>query len=259
MNYAFIGCGNMAGAILERCLKVDFIKNPSDVWVCENNNERLNHFKNTLGTRGGTDPTDAAVFGDIIILGVKPNIASEVVEKVVNVPHMNEKLVISMIAGYNTNNIFADRKTPFVRIMPNLNAKNGGSVTGVAYNEYVNAEQKQTVYGFVNAFGSFHEIPEKLFGVFTAIAGCSPAFTYMYVDALARAAARLGMDKKQALSIAAKSVWGSAENLAESSEHPWELIDQVCSPGGMTAKGVYSLQKNAFEAIVSQAVEECLR
>jgi len=106
--------------------------------------------------------------------------------------------------------------------------------------------------------GIARELPEEVFPVFTAIAGCSPAFTYMYIDALARAAVRLGMNKKQAGEIAAAAVIGSAKVLTRSDEHAWALIDQVCSPGGSTIEGVCALQAGGFEAAVNAAVTACV-
>jgi pyrroline-5-carboxylate reductase len=99
------------------------------------------------------------------------------------------------------------------------------------------------------------ELDESLFGAFTAIAGCGPAFVYLFADSLARGAVKLGMGKKQALEIAAATIAGSANSLLRSNEHPWELIDRVCSPGGSTIEGISSLLSSNFEASVMGAVE----
>ena len=99
-------------------------------------------------------------------------------------------------------------------------------------------------------------VEEKNFPIFSVIGGCSPAYTYMYIDSLARAGVKNGLPKKMALEIAAQAVLGSAKTILESEEHPWELIDRVCSPGGTTIEGVASLQNDGFEATVIKAVEE---
>ena len=99
------------------------------------------------------------------------------------------------------------------------------------------------------------EIEEKLFSIYTAIGGCSPAFAYMFIDSLARGAVKNGMTKDAALKVAAQAVLGSAKMILESNEHPWKLVDAVCSPGGTTIEGVASLQEDGFEASVISAVE----
>ena len=66
------------------------------------------------------------------------------------------------------------------------------------------------------------------------------------------------MPKKQALEIAASTVLGSAEMVLKSGEHPWELVDQVCSPGGTTIEGIFTLEDNGFESTVIKAVDAVL-
>ena len=93
---------------------------------------------------------------------------------------------------------------------------------------------------------------------FGVIGGCGPAFAYMFIDAMARAGVKNGMKKSDALKISAQTVLGSAKMILESDEHPWQLIDNVCSPGGTTIEGVTSLQADGFEAAVHNAVDKAL-
>lgn len=121
--------------------------------------------------------------------------------------------------------------------MPNINATIGASTS---------------CYSTINASQTHEELVEQLFST----NGCaSPAFTYLYIDSLARAAVREGMPKDMALEIAASSVLGSAKMVLESDSHQWALIDQVCSPGGTTIQGVTSLQVNHFESTIYAAVD----
>ena len=94
-----------------------------------------------------------------------------------------------------------------------------------------------------------------LFGV---IGGCGPAFAYMFIDAMARAGVKNGMKKDTALMVAAQTVLGSAKMILESSEHPWELIDKVCSPGGTTIEAVTSLQADGFESAIHNAIDKAV-
>lgn len=122
-------------------------------------------------------------------------------------------------------------------------------------NNIVTAEQEEFVNRVFSACGKIVYVEEEQFPIFSAIAGCSPAFAYLYIDSLARAGVKHGMNKKTALEIAAQTVLGSAKLILESGEHPWELIDQVCSPGGTTIEGVLSLQENGFETEITKAVD----
>ena len=62
-------------------------------------------------------------------------------------------------------------------------------------------------------------LSEDFFPLFGVIAGCAPAFSYMFIDALARAGVKYGMAKQAALKIAAQTVYGSAKQILESDTH----------------------------------------
>ena len=81
----------------------------------------------------------------------------------------------------------------------------------------------------------------------------------MFIDSLARAAVKNGMTKAQALEVAAGAVLGSAKMILESDEHPWALVDQVCSPGGTTIEGVTSLKNDGFDEMIDKAMKECTK
>ena len=102
------------------------------------------------------------------------------------------------------------------------------------------------------------ELPESSFPLFGVIAGCVPAFAYMFIDAIARAGVENGMSKSDALKFSAQAVLGSAKMVLESDAHPYELIDRVCSPGGTTIEGVISLQADGFESAVHNAVNKAV-
>ena len=171
--------------------------------------------------------------------------------------YLQEKhMIVSIAAGKNLNYFqgYLSESTPIIRVMPNINALIGASTSCYTANEQVTDSQLRLITTLFETIGTIIEVPEHLFSIFTTIGGASPAFTYMYIDALARAAVREGMPKNMALDIAANAVLGSAKMILQSKEHPWALVDQVCSPGGTTIQGVSSLQSNHFETTIHDAV-----
>ncbi|MDR1560070.1 MAG: pyrroline-5-carboxylate reductase [Clostridiales bacterium] len=259
MKIGFIGCGNMAGAILSGCLQKDFFK-PDDVMVYEKDTDRLTYIINTWGVRGAADTRELMDFSDAVILGVKPGILPALLPEIGPAASKKAVLFISIAAGQSLARIeeLLGQEASVIRVMPNLNARIGEGVAAVCANSRVTEEEKQFVMDMFRAIGIARELPEEQFSVFTAISGCSPAFTYMYIDALARAAVRLGMNKKLATEIAAAAVAGSAKTLSQSKAHAWELIDQVCTPGGSTIEGISALQVGYFDAVVASAVNACV-
>jgi len=259
MNIGFIGCGNMAGVILNGCLQKGFFK-PGNIMVCEKDAERLSYITNNWGVPGSAGAPELLDFADAILLGVKPRDLPDILPGIGLKGAQKGVLFISIAAGRSMADIeqMLGAKAAIVRVMPNLNASIGEGVAAVCANTRVTETDKQYVIDMFRAVGMVFELPEEQFPVFSAIASCSPAFTYMYIDALARAAVRLGMTKKLATQIAVAAVSGSAKNLSLSETHAWDLIDQVCSPGGTTIEGISALQKGRFESVVSDAVSACV-
>ena len=149
-------------------------------------------------------------------------------------------------------------KAKIVRVMPNINAKVGEAISAYCFNDSVTGEDKTNVESLLNGIGQVLCLDESYFPLFGVIGGCGPAFAYMFIDAMARAGVKNGMKKSDALKISAQTVLGSAKMILESDEHPWQLIDNVCSPGGTTIEGVTSLQADGFEAAVHNAVDKAL-
>ena len=107
----------------------------------------------------------------------------------------------------------------------------------------------------LRAAGRVERVEERLFDAFSAVAGCSPAFIYLFLEALADGGVLAGLPRKQAVAFAAQAMAGSAALVLESGEHPGALKDAVCSPGGSTIEGVAALERHGFRGAVMDAVE----
>ncbi len=256
MKLGFIGAGNMAGAIFKGLIKADAVS-PKDIFIIRNNAELQKKQVEEYGVTGCSSYEELTKNSDIIFLGVKPVSFGPLIKEIKGFIEKKRPLVVSMAAGMTISSIeeMFGFDLPIIRIMPNINAEILMSATAYCGNKNVSDEQLSIIRGYLSAFGLAVEIPEKQFAVFTAIAGCSPAYVYMFIDALARGAQKMGMNKKQALEIAAQAVIGSASMYAKSGMHPAELTDKVCSPGGTTIEGVCTLEEYKFTAGIVKAVE----
>lgn len=251
----FIGCGNMASAII-RGLIANGCKG-EEIAVYDICREKTESFAKELSLVIAQSEKEIAKTCETVVLAVKPDVFPFLLEKTGKELKENDPLIISIAAGKTTEFItgLLDYTPRLIRVMPNINAKVQAAVSAFCTNERADEKDKETVRNFCNSFGRGIEIDEKHFSIYSAIGGCSPAFAFMFIDSMARAAVKNGMTKAQALETAAQAVLGSAKMILESDEHPWQLVDAVCSPGGTTIEGVCALQKNGFEAAVEKAVE----
>lgn len=252
----FIGTGNMASAIIKGVIASGLL-NGDEIGVYDLQSEKADFLSAEYGVKNFGSASALAENCDKIVLSVKPNVIAAVLSEIGGIAKDKNPLFVSIAAGKTLGFLSScvDYKGKFVRVMPNINAVVLSAISAFCVNENVTDEEKAFVEKLLSAFGTAVEIREDLFSVFSAIAGCSPAFSYMYIDSLARGAVKNGMPKDMALKIAATAVMGSAKMILESDEHPWTLVDRVCSPGGTTIEGVTSLQQNGFENAVMNAVQ----
>ena len=141
--------------------------------------------------------------------------------------------------------------------MPNTPAFVGEGMTAVTRNAEVNDKELDMVLDIFKSIGKADVIDEKLMDMIPSISGSSPAYVYMFIEALADGAVLQGMARDKAYQYAAQAVLGAAKMVLESGKHPGELKDQVCSPGGTTIEAVYSLEQNHFRGTIIEAMEAC--
>jgi len=168
-------------------------------------------------------------------------------------------LLVSIAAGTTTEAIYdifeTNQPVKVVRVMPNVNAMIGEGAAAVCGNKFATKEDVSLIVDMFNKIGRAWELEEKYFSNFTALAGSSPAYAYLFIDSIARAGVKNGLPKDIALEIATQAVLGSAKMIEESKENPWTLIDRVCSPGGTTVAGLVELENNAFISTVIKGID----
>lgn len=258
MKIGFIGAGNMAGAIIKGIVSMGHTQ-PGDIYCHDVLPEKMDSMKAETGInlcRSNTELVDKA---DVVVLAVKPHFFQSVLSPISGQLSQKAPLIVSIAAGKTLETIQAllgpGACLPIVRVMPNVNAMIGEGVAAICGNSNASEEQVRYVMEMFGAVGTSIRLAEKDFGVFTALAGSSPAFTYLFIDALARGGVKNGLPKDLATRIAAQTVLGSARMVLESKECPWSLIDKVCSPGGTTISGLMSLEESAFPASVMKCVD----
>ncbi|MGF1549254.1 MAG: pyrroline-5-carboxylate reductase [Sphingomonadaceae bacterium] len=232
-----VGCGNMAGAMLAGWLEVGIDR--AQITVIRPSGEPVGEGIRVL-TRYPEDEVPA-----LAMLGMKPYQLDEVAAALAPILEP-ETVLVSILAGAELASQRArfPRVRNLVRAMPNTPVKLGKGVTGL-YSDSDDPEARETVENLMGALGHARWFDEEtMFNIVMSLTGSGPAFLFRFIDALAAAAADLGVPEEEALELATAMVEGAAALAAAAEESPAELARAVASPGGSTRAGLDVLDRD---------------
>lgn len=258
MRVGFIGCGNMGQAMLVGMLESGEVK-ADEIIVYD----KMSAAKEALGTKYGVKLADSNVEvvqgADLIFLAVKPVVYEIVLEEIKEVIQ-SEQILVSIAPGKTLAWLedIIGKECKIIRTMPNTPALVKEGMMGVCANSLVTSAEVETVCQLCNGFTKTEIVPENIMDVVTAVSGSSPAYVFMFIEAMADAAVEGGMPRKQAYTFAAQAVLGSAKMVLETEMHPGALKDMVCSPGGTTIQAVRVLEEQGMRAAVMDAMKTCI-
>lgn len=248
----FIGTGNMGGALARAaCVNTD----PAKILLSNRTPEKAAALAAELGCAAGT--AAEAARAAYIFLGVKPKDMAACLAELRPVLRAREDrfVLVSMAAGLDTAAIqeMAGAAYPAIRLCPNTPVAMGKGLVAWCGKDTEPAEE-ETLAELMAGCGLWDRCPENLMDGASVLGGCTPAFAYMFIEALADGAVCAGMPRDKALRYAAKAVEGAAALCGASEKHPGRLKDEVCSPGGSTIEGVLTLEEHGFRAAASGAI-----
>lgn len=256
----FIGCGNMAQAIIGGIITSNFISS-HNIIASNPSKNKLEACHETYGIEiYPGDNISIAKKADILVLAVKPHFYSDVIAEIKDYIK-SDVLIVTIAAGVSIDFVEKNFITPVkvVRTMPNTAALVNESITLLCKNSLVTDNEFTLINNMFNSIGNTEVIPESMIDKTLAIGGSSPALVYMFIEAMADGAVLQGVPRDKAYKIAAQAVLGSAKMVLETNLHPGALKDMVCSPGGTTIEAVYTLEKNNFRGAVIEAVDNCTK
>lgn len=257
MKLGFIGCGNMASAMIGGIIAKGLYQ-PEEIIVSDALESSLEKAKANLKVNVTGNNKEVVEQAEIIVLSVKPQFYETVIEEIRDTVK-EEQLVITIAPGKTLHWLDEHFGKPvkLIRCMPNTPALVGEGITGICPNELVTKEELENAGAILNCFGSYEVVPEHLMDVVVSVSGSSPAYVFMFIEAMADAAVADGMPRAQAYKFAAQAVLGSAKMVLETGKHPGELKDMVCSPAGTTIEAVRVLEEKGFRSSVIEAMKAC--
>lgn len=253
----FIGCGKMAQAMIKGILSSGIITSDM-IKVSSKTNATRDLVKEKYSIMTTANNIEVARWADILFLAVKPDIHKEIFQEIKEEVKDNT-VIITIAAGITLAEVEKEFSSGVkaIRTMPNTPSFVGEGMTVLCPNPKVTSADLETVMTLLKAFGKVEVISESLMDSIPAISGSSPAYVYMFIEALADGGVKNGLPREQAYRLAAQAVLGAAKMVLETGLHPGVLKDQVCTPGGATIEAVSSLEKSGFRSAVLQAMEKC--
>ncbi|MDD3140727.1 MAG: pyrroline-5-carboxylate reductase [Lachnospiraceae bacterium] len=258
MKLGFIGCGNMASAMMGGIIK-NHIFQPEEIIGADVYAPSKEKVKHTLGIQIAETNKEIIEKAEVIVLSVKPQYYEAVITEIKDAIKP-EQIIITIAPGKTLAWIGEKfgKDVKLVRTMPNTPAMVGEGMTAACHNEFVSEKELEYACHILRGFSKVEVVGENLMDVVVSISGSSPAYVFMFIEAMADAAVADGMPRAQAYKFAAQAVLGSAKMVLDTGMHPAELKDMVCSPGGTTIEAVRVLEAKGMRSAVFEAMKACV-
>lgn len=254
----FIGCGNMARAII-RGMTDNKYTDKKNIIASAASKDTLDYIENTLKITSAASNKEVVEKADTVFLAVKPQILEKVIREIRDLD-LNGKTFVAMSPGKSLAWFGEQFGKPVavIRTAPNTPLMCGEGMTSICANALVAPARLNQVKEIFEEMGRTALIDEKLLDTAMALSGSSPAFVFMFIEALADGAVAEGMPRALAYEMAAQAVVGSGKMVLQSGKNPSALKDDVASPAGTTIEGINVLEDAAFRSAVMSAIRECV-
>lgn len=251
---AMLGGGQMGEAIISGLIAKGTFK-PEAIVVSEPVEKKRNELAERFGVRVTGDNAQAAEGADIVFLAVKPQTLASALSSV-NGRIKKDAALVSIVAGASIETLASGSAHKSVaRIMPNTPARIGKGVSVWTCSPGFPEQKIAVVESILQAMGESIRVgDESSLDQVTALSGSGPAYVFLFIEALIDAGVAIGLPRDMAQKLATLTVSGSAEYMIKSGEHPAALRNQVTSPGGTTAAGLYCLEREGLRKAASDAV-----
>lgn len=255
----FIGCGNMARAIINGMIDNKLVGRAHLIASAASEGTK-EYIANELQINLAADNREVAERSDLIFLAVKPQILNKVIAEIKEVDRTG-KTFVAMSPG-KTFDWFRDAfggPLALIRTAPNTALSVGEGMTALCANELTPQDKLDMVTEIFSCLGLAVSVEEKQLEIALALGGSTPAFACMFIESLADGAVAEGMPRALAYKIAAQAVAGTGKMMLKTGKHPGALKDQVTSPGGTTIEGINALEDSAFRSAAMNAVRAAIQ
>ncbi|KAB8289045.1 pyrroline-5-carboxylate reductase [Bifidobacterium ramosum] len=259
LTIGFIGYGNMAQAIAQGLVDAGVVAG-GHIVACAAHYDKLERTTATIGARPLHSATEVAVAADVVVVAIKPYQIESVLGPIAEELAKPDKIVVSIAAGWDLAKyraLFGDaaERMHIQCTIPNTPMAVGKGVLVTETDNTLTDAQTRTFEELFAPISLIERVDTAHMNIAMCIAGCAPAFTDMYLEALGDAGVKYGLQRATAYRLAAKMIEGVGALYMATETHPGAMKDAVCSPGGTTIRGVAQLEKDGFRGAVINAVD----
>ena len=256
ITVGFIGYGNMAQAIAQGLVDAGVL-NGAQMVACAAHFDKLQTNAAKLGVRPLHGALEVVAAADVVIVAIKPYQIETVLKPIADEFAKPGKFVVSIAAGWNLAKYreLLGEAAHVQCTIPNTPMAVGKGVLVTESDNSLTEEETETFENLFAPISLIERVDTAHMTIAMVVAGCAPAFTDMYIEALGDAGVKYGLQRAAAYRLAAKMVEGVGALYMATETHPGAMKDAVCSPGGTTIRGVASLEESAFRGAVIKAVD----
>jgi pyrroline-5-carboxylate reductase len=254
MQITFIGGGNMAAALAGGLAARGF--DPARIKIVELLPEARERLESTLGVAAYASPAEAAPFGDLVVVAVKPQQMHEAAAALR--PHLGSTPVLSIAAGVRTDAMarWLGEGVHLLRCMPNTPALIGLGIAALYAGPGVTAAERAAAQTVLEAVGKVVWVDDEAsLDPVTAVSGSGPAYVFYFIEALQEASRALGLSDEVGRQLAIETFRGAAELAARSSDSAATLRERVTSKGGTTEAALASMAQDEVKAAIVRAIQ----
>jgi pyrroline-5-carboxylate reductase len=252
LKVSIIGCGNMGSGLARRLASNQYI-----LFLYDHNIQKTTQLAYEIGATACSDLSEAISQSDFVLLAIKPQNLSEVVESIRNALS-SEHLILSILAGTSLSVLQRHfNSTTIVRMMPNLAICYGQGVIGLVENGNLSAKRKSEIEDLCSCLGKFFWLKEDKMDALTALTGSGLAYALVMIETMVEAAIAMGFKAEQGQELVSEMIIGAVTLLKETKKHPADLIWQIASPQGTTIAGLVTSEQEGLRTAIIQTFLSC--
>ncbi len=252
---AFIGAGNMAAALIKGLVEDGY---PADSIIASDpDHQRTDFIKECCAIRTSDNNRAAVLEADVVVLAVKPQALPQIARDIAESVSSSKPLIISIAAGIQTKHLaeWLGEDTAIIRTMPNTPAMLQTGTTGLYANPNANEDQRNLAESIMRAVGLTLWVDEEtMMDSVTAISGSGPAYFFLVMELMIKAAEKMGMEHDSAKLLTLHTALGAARMALENPDDPSVLREKVTSPGGTTAAALAVFHEKGLDQIIEDAL-----